>query len=339
MGQPDREVSVAVEQLADDVLRRRGGAGIDGVPMELYDFRRPERFDGQAVRSLDAAHELFTRRVSSGLGAMLRTVVQVEPLTVDQISYDDYLRAMPSPTLVVSVGLAPLPSPVLLEINLELALALLDRLLGGGMSGGGDDHPAVRRPTDLEAALLTDLVAVVLPAFEETLSSFLPVTAEVLGVEYNPQLVQIASPSESVLLFTFGMKVSQGMAAEGLLTVCYPAGAVAPLLEHVSSQLHAANVPDSVDERWTAALTESLSDVDVELRVTLDDSPVPARDLAALQVGDVLRLDHRIDRPVRGRVGDLDILLGHPGRRGRRLAVHVTELTVNPAELSYRSDA
>jgi flagellar motor switch protein FliM len=330
---------VAAEQLADDVLRRRSDVGVDGVPMELYDFRAPERFDGQAVRSLDAAHELFTRRVSSGLGAMLRTVVQLEPLTVDQISYDDYLRAMPSPTLIVSVGLAPLPSPVLLEINLELALALLDRLLGGGMSGEGENLPAARRPTDLESALLSDLVAVVLPAFEETLSSFLPVTAELLGVEHNPQLVQIASPSESVLLFTFGLRITQGMAAEGLLTVCYPAGAVAPLLEHVASQLHAANVPDTVDEHWTAALADSLSDVDVELRVTLDDSEVPARDLAALQVGDVLRLDHRIDRPVRGRVGDLDILMGHPGRRGRRLAVHVTSITTNPSDVSHRSDA
>jgi flagellar motor switch protein FliM len=327
---------VAAEQLAD--IRRRGDAVFDGALTELYDFRRPERFDGQAVRSLDAAHELFTRRVSSGLGSMLRAMVQLDPLTVDQISYDDYLRAMPSPTLLVSIGLAPLPTPVLLEINLELALALLDRLLGGGMNLDGSDLPAARRPTDLEGALLADLVAVVLPALEETLASFLPVHAEVLGIEHNPQLVQIASPSESVLLFTFGMRVTQGMTAEGLLTVCYPAGAVAPLLEHVASHLHAANLPASVDERWTAALAESLADVDVELRVTLDDSAVPARDLAALQVGDVLRLDHRIDRPVRGRVGDLDILVGHPGRRGRRLAVHVTSIATNP-DISHRSDA
>jgi flagellar motor switch protein FliM len=328
---------VAAEQLADDVLRRRGDAGADAAAVERYDFRRPERFDAQAVRSLDAAHELFTRRVASGLGSMLRAVVQLEPLTVDQISYDDYVRAMPSPNLLVAVGLAPLPTPVLLEINLELALALLDRLLGGGLAVDGSDLPAARRPTDIEAALLGDLVAVVLPAFEETLSSFLPVTAEVLGIEYNPQLVQIASPSESVLLFTFGMRVTQGMIAEGLLTVCYPVGAVAPLLEHVASQLHAASQPEVVDERWQGLLTEKLSDVEVDLRVTLDDSSVPARELAALQIGDVLRLDHRIDRPVRGRVGDLDVLRGHPGRRGRRLAVQITSL--NQPNASDRSDA
>lgn len=319
------------DQLADGPRRPAGAAS--GTAAERYSFRRPERFDPTAVRSLEAAHEIFTRKAATAWGTMLRSVVHIDPLSVDQISYDDYLRAMPSPNMLTVVGLAPLPTPVLLEINLELALALLDRLLGGGASGEDGPPAAARRPTDIESALLADLVGAAVPAVEEALSAFLPVTGEVAGVEYNPQLVQIAAPADSVLLFTFALRVTQGMAAEGLLTVCYPAGALTPLLERVASQLQAEKAPETGDAAWTAALTERLEGVDVNLRVTLDDSAVPMSELAALQVGDVLRLDHRIERPVRGRVGAMELFTAYPGRRGRRLAVQVTTVTADPADL------
>ena len=318
------------EQLAQG--RRREG-GESGPVAERYSFRRPERFDPSAVRSLEAAHEIFTRKAATALGTMLRSVVHIEPLAVDQLSYDDYLRAMPSPNMLAIIGLAPLPTPVLIEVNLELALALLDRLLGGGASGDGGVPTAARRPTDIESALLADLVGAAVPAVEEALSAFLPVAGEVTGVEYNPQLLQIAAPADSVLLLTFALRVTQGMAADGLLTVCYPAGALTPLLERVASQLQAEKAPDAGDPAWTAALVDRLEGVDVDLRVTLEDSAVSMAELAALQVGDVLRLDHRVDRAVRGRVGATDLFRAHVGRRGRRLAVQIAELGFDASQL------
>ncbi|MGM0817936.1 MAG: FliM/FliN family flagellar motor switch protein, partial [Actinomycetota bacterium] len=48
----------------------------------------------------------------------------------------------------------------------------------------------------------------------------------------------------------------------------------------------------------------------------------------SLAVGDVLRLDHRVGQTVEGVVGDAVVLEGHPGRRGRRLALQVTDLVM-----------
>lgn len=295
-----------------------------GEAAETYDFRRPDRFDQRAVRSLEAAHEIFTRRVASSWGAALRGVVNLEIAAVDQVAYDDYIRSLPSPDLIAVLGLSPLPGPVLVDCTIELALQLLDRLLG---AGGGVDSPVVtaRRPTDLESAVLADLMRRTVPALEETLGSFVPVEGELTGVEYNPQLLQAAAPSDSVLLFTFVVEVNQGMTAEGMLTVCYPAAVATALVDRITAQLRSSEPGVEVDEAWQAALHAGLEDVPVDISVALTDTRVPARDLAALDVGDVLRLDHRVDQPVRGLVEGREILLGHLGRRGRRLGVQVVE--------------
>jgi flagellar motor switch protein FliM len=304
-------------------------AGQLAAAVQPYDFRRPDRFDQAAVRSLEAAHEIFTRRVASAWGAALRGVVTLELAAVDQVTYDDYVRSLPTPALIAVLTLEPLPGPVIVDCTIELALQLLDRMLGAG--GSVPDAVTARRPTDLESAVLDDLVRRMLPGLEETLAAFLPVTGGLAGIEYNPQLVQAAAPSDTVLLLTFLVRATQGFAAEGMLTVCYPAGVATALVDRITSLLRADAPGAEVDAVWRGALAAALEDVPVELSVSLDETPVPARDLAALQVGDVLRLDHRIDRPVRGLVEGREVVRGHLGRRGRRLGLQVT---VPPAALS-----
>lgn len=302
-----------------------------------YDFRRPDRLDPHVVRSLEAAHEIFTRRIASSWGAALRGVVTLELAAVDQVSYDDYIRSLPTPDLIATLLLAPLPGPVLVDCTIELALQLLDRLLGSG--GGTASLVEARRPTDLESAVLHDLIRRVVPALEETLAAFVPVEGEIAGIEYNPQLVQAAAPADGVLVLSFLVRATQGFAAEGMLTVCYPAAAATALVDRITALLRNDAPGTEVDETWQAALHAGLAEVPVDVRVALDDVAVPARDLAALRVGDVLRLDHRVDHPVRGIVEGREVLSAHLGRRGRRLGVQIIDPPTRFGTPSDRSPA
>ncbi|MBW3657868.1 MAG: flagellar motor switch protein FliM, partial [Actinobacteria bacterium] len=145
----------------------------------IYDFRRPTTFAREHVRSLAVAHEVFVRRFASALNSALRTVVQMEPVSVEQMSYDDYIRSMPNPTVLTTVGLQPLPAAAVLEMNVQLALVLVDRMLGG------QGVPvAPRRPTEVETHLLHELVATGLGAFAETLKPLADVTPSIGDVDY-----------------------------------------------------------------------------------------------------------------------------------------------------------
>lgn len=286
-----------------------------------YDFRRTDLFNRDAVRSLQAAHELFTRRVASAWGSALRALVQLDPIGVDQVPYDAYIRSMPNPNILTILDVAPLPGSVVCELNPQLALALVDRMLGGKATLGGEPVE-LRRPTDLETALIGDLTGQLAAALTETLAAVPGCAASVEALEYNPQLVQVVPPSDTVLVLSYRLAVSQGINAEGLLTVCYPASTVMPLVDRLQQQRHGQNGAAALPER-NEVVVGQLADVVLPVTITFDHSLVPAADLVSLSEGDVLRLDQRLGATVRATVEGRTILEGHLGRRGRRLAFQV----------------
>lgn len=295
-----------------------------------YDFRRPSTLGRDVLRVLELGHETFSRRLGSGWGAELRSLVQVEPLGMDQSTYDDHVRSMPSPNVAILVALRPLPGTIVVDCNVQLALQMVERLLGA-VPAGGVAPP--RRPSEVEADLITHLAQQVVAALRETIAPLIDVELhpELVGLEFNPQLVQVAAPSDPALLLSYRIGVSGGMVASGFLTVAYPGPVLTPLLEMLAAR-RAADDRGHVDEGARATVAATLTDVPVTVAVRLNASPVSATDLAALRVGDVLRLDHRASAPVRGVVGDEDVLLAHLGRRGPRLAVQVREWLGGPPD-------
>lgn len=299
-----------------------GDAAESARTPRVFDFRRPSKFGREHVRVLENAHEVFARRLASGLGSALRGLVQLDPISIDQVSYDDYTRSMPNPNVIAVVDLPPLPGAAVLELNVQLALQLVDRLLGGrGMPVD------LRRPTELETYLLRDLMQLGVNAIGETLEPLLEAQPRLGALEFNPQLVQVAAPSDMVLLLSFRVSVSQGVQSEGLLTLCYPSGTLAPVLDKLSSQLAPERRTDGgADDALASALLEAHTrDIGVTVSAQLNASTLTAGDLGALQVGDVIRFDHRVDQPVRGIVGGRDLFTAHLGRRGRRLALQVDD--------------
>lgn len=295
---------------------------------EHYDFRRPSKFGREHVRSLEVAHEVFTRRFSSGVGAAMRAMLQLEPLSVDQVSYDDYIRSMPNPSVLTVVSLPPLPGAAIVEINVQLALVLVDRLLGGkGLPVES------RRPTELETYLLRELMGGALDAFRETMEPLLDVSPEIASLEFNPQLVQVAAPSDMVLLLSYRASIAQGRRAEGLLTICYPFPTLAPAMNRLVQHLWDEPSVSLDGGDPYRAMRENLSEVPAELSIRLRDSEISTREVLSLQPGDVLRLDHPAGALVRGVVEGDDVVVGHLGRRGRKLAVQVAGWVTQPGSL------
>jgi len=99
-------------------------------PAKLYDFRRPDKFSKEHLRSLRILHESFARMLGSSLTSYLSAGVQVRLTMLEQGTYDEYIQSLPTPTVIYVVGLAPLPGQAVVELNLPVARVLIDRLLG-----------------------------------------------------------------------------------------------------------------------------------------------------------------------------------------------------------------
>ena len=97
--------------------------------VKVYDFFRPNRFSKEQIRTIEMIHENFARLLSTFFSAQLRTAVDVKLLSVQELSYDEFIRSLIVPTVMALVrievgGDAPGNEP-------GPGLAILERLLGG----------------------------------------------------------------------------------------------------------------------------------------------------------------------------------------------------------------
>jgi len=281
---------------------------------KVFDFRRPSKFSREHMRGLEVVHEMFVRRASSTLSHRLRTVVSIEPFSTDQITYEDYIRSMPNPSVIGTVGLDPLPGSIVLEMSTQLALAFVDRLLGGE----GVKAP-MRGPTDIEGRVIRDILRSTVDSLKETLEPVQDVEPALRSVDFNPRFVQIVAPTEMILLLGYTVRLGSG--AEGIISLCYPFSTIEPALERLERRVRIEGAVAAEGE--TPPLAGVVPDLDVPLAIRLRTSPVPTSQLASLNVGDVILLDHRVDELARGEVGGCHLVTARLGRRGRRLAVQI----------------
>ena len=284
-----------------------------------FDFRNPSKMARDHVRQLELTHETFQRVMSTQLSSLLRTMVVIEPLAVDEVTYEEYVRSMPNPTVIGQMTLKPFPGVVLMEMGTSTALTLVDRFLGGLGKPG-----LVRRPTELEVPLLEDLFQIAAKAIEQTFEPIVEIDAHLELMEFNPNFAQAVNASEMVSVLSYSIGLTQGHASEGLLTLCYPFSMLNTAWEMAPAPEEPATKVED-EHRQEQAVAGTFSHLDVPVTVRLRHSPIGAADLAALKVGDVLRFDHKLDDPVLGVVGGKSIIEGRLGRKGSMAALEITK--------------
>lgn len=288
--------------------------------MATFDFRSPGKMAREHVRSLEVAHETFARLWGSILTNTLRSLVHLDLIGVQQLTYEEYVRSMPNPVVLGVTGLSPLPGNALIELDVPTGLTMVDRMLGGLGKPIG-----VRRPTELEATLLYELLEHGAYAMGETFSPFIEVHPELSSVEFNPHLVQTISPSEMALVLVYSVAIAHGSRSDGIMTVAYPFSLLQPAADRIGragwQDQPAVNLDD--DESTGHRLRGNLDEVDLPLSVSLRPSTLSAADLAGIEAGDVLTLDHSLDEPVRVLLGGADLIEARLGRRGKRRAVQI----------------
>src|ERR1019366_8151043 len=129
------------------------------APAAKFDFRRPDRIPKSQVRAIHLLHDTFVRNLMSSLSAYLRSYLIVNLVSVEQLSYSEFLDGLPSPTCMISLGLRPYDGNGVLELNPSLVFPILEMLLGGS----GKSSTAIQRDiTEIEQRLLDGLFRIIL---------------------------------------------------------------------------------------------------------------------------------------------------------------------------------
>lgn len=290
----------------------------DTRKIKIYDFKRPDKFSKEQIRTVSIMHETFARLTTTSLSAQLRSLVHVHVASVDQLTYEEFIRSIPTPTTLAVINMDPLKGNAVLEIDPAITFSMIDRLFGGT----GQGAKVSRDLTDIEQSVMEGIIVRILANMREAWTQVIDLRPRLGQIETNPQFAQIVPPSEMVVLVTLETKVGE---EEGMMNFCIPYLTIEPIISKLSSQFWFSSVRRSTTTQYLATLREKLATVDMEVVAEVGSINLSIKDVLSLQVGDVVRLSNtKVGDPLTLCVGNRKKFYCQPGVVGKKMAVQVT---------------
>lgn len=291
----------------------------DQRKIKIYDFKRPDKFSKDQIRTVSIMHETFARLTTTSLSAQLRSLVAVHVASVDQLTYEEFIRSIPNPTTLAVIDMDPLKGSAILEIDPAITFSIIDRLFGGQ----GEGAKFSRELTDIEQSVMEGIIVRVLGNLRESWSTVIDLRPRLGGIETNPQFAQIVPPSEMVVLVTLETKVGD---VEGMMNLCIPYLTIEPIISKLSAQYWYSSVRRGTTTENLNILRERLENIGVTIKAEIGRMQLTVRDVLALRAGDIIRLDNtRVSDPMVLMIGDRKKFLCRPGVVGNKLAVQVSK--------------
>jgi len=290
----------------------------DQRKIKIYDFKRPDKFSKEQIRTVSIMHETFARLTTTSLSAQLRSLVQVHVASVDQLTYEEFIRSIPNPTTLAVINMDPLKGSAILEIDPAITFSIIDRLFGGQ----GEGTKVTRDLTDIEQSVMEGIIVRILGNMREAWSQVIDLRPRLGQIETNPQFAQIVPPTEMVVLVTLETKVGE---VEGMMNFCIPYLTIEPIISKLSAQYWYSSVRRGTTTENLNILRERLSTIAVTMVAEIGAMDLTVRDVLSLRQGDVIRLQNtRTSDPMALKIGNRPKFLCKPGQVGNKLAVQIT---------------
>ncbi|MBI9097464.1 MAG: flagellar motor switch protein FliM [Spirochaetaceae bacterium] len=291
----------------------------DRKNIKIYDFKRPDKFSKEQIRTVSIMHETFARLTTTSLSAQLRSLVHVHVASVDQLTYEEFIRSIPSPTALAVINMDPLKGSAILEIDPAITFTIIDRLFGGT----GEGSKVNRELSEIEQSVMESIIVRILGNMREAWSQVIDLRPRLGQIETNPQFAQIVPPTEMVVLVTLETKVED---VEGMMNFCIPYLTIEPIISKLSAQYWYSSVRRGATTENLNILRERLSTIGVTLVAEVGSMNLPVRDVLSLTQGDIIRLQNtRVSDPMTLKIGNRPKFECRPGVVGSKVAVQITK--------------
>jgi len=291
----------------------------DTRKIKIYDFKRPDKFSKEQIRTISMMHDTFARLTTTSLSAQLRSMVHVHVASVDQLTYEEFIRSIPTPTTLAIINMDPLKGNAILEIDPAVTFSIIDRLFGGTGEGTKSQHEL----TDIESAVMEGIIVRILGNMREAWTQVIDLRPRLGQIDTNPQFAQIVPPSDMVVLVTLETKVSD---VEGMINFCIPYLTIEPIIGKLSTQFWFSTVHRGTTTENLNVLKDKLATVDINVVAEIGKINIPIREVLSLQVGDVVRLyNTKIGDPYSLNIGNKRKFMCRPGVIGKKMAVQITK--------------
>lgn len=318
----DRLLSMASEPEKPRVYRADGRRHDHdaGLKVEAYDFRNPVFLTEVDLRRLRLLHEDFIRYLAARLALFLRMECTLKMAKLTTLTYAKFTEGLPNPTHLCLFKSEPLNGVGILDINPRLALTLVDRVLGGR----GHSVKVDRYLTEIEIALLEDILRIVLEEWCAQWHHESELHPEIIGHENNGRFLQ-TSPKDAIVL-ALTIEFDFGDCAEPL-QIGVPYYMIEPMVKSIQARRNRDSTPARPDA--PAEWKDVYEHISLPVGAEWDAFELSLRELTRMRVGDVLELPATIvDQTVISLAGTPKFN-GTVGLDGDRVVVKLSEKIKN----------
>ena len=284
----------------------------------IYDFKRPNRVSKEQLRAIKGIHDKLARNLASQISSVMRSIVEIRLHSVDQMTYGEFLMSLPSPTSFNVFSIKPLDGNCVLEINPSIAFPMIDRLLGGN----GEGFETSRELTDIEVNLLDAILRMMMQRLKESWSMITDMYPNVEAKESSPNVVQIVSQNEIVIMVVMEIIVGN---SSGMVNICYPVIYLEPILSRLANRDIMLGETSAKKSR-NKELKTLIGRAEVLYEAILGKSIVSVNEFLNLKEGDILRLDRSANDKAIVTIDKKEVFLAEVGLHRFRKSIRIEEL-------------
>jgi flagellar motor switch protein FliM len=288
--------------------------------IKLYDFRSPQKFSKEHIRTLELIHDNYARIISNYLTGQTRQNVKVKIETVEQITYEEFIHSVQNPTIITIFKMPPLMGTIIFETNPQFSLQVIDVLLGGK----GDRKTETKEFTDIDKNIMRQVTTGMINNLKMAWDSILDVEPEVETIETNPAVNQTMAPNDPVALITFSVEMNK---RSTFINMCLPYLSVEKILDKLVVQYAFRSDDEDLLAESREKIEKGINKVDVDVIAELGHASLTVDDFLKLTVGDVIKLDTKSSSPVKVYIGNEECYYAKPGISGKKMGVVILDIT------------
>ncbi len=293
--------------------------------VKVYDFARPSKFSKEQLRTLEIIFESYARLVSTYLSGHLRTLVSVEVMSSEAVTYSEFSNALINPVILAVTDFRPLKGSILIELSPNMGYTIIDRVLGG--SGQGLEK--IREFTDIEHVILEKILLQFVQLLADPWENVVELDPILEKIETNSQVVQIISPNEIIALVTLNVKIGN---VAGMMNICIPHLVLESIMDKLNTKYWFAQKEQELGPSYGVYIQKMVEKSRIPIKAILGRTHITVEEFLELQRGDIIKLDKDIDADLDVYVGNILKFKGIPGEYKNKVAVKINQVVVREDE-------
>ena len=293
--------------------------GADDKQIKDYDFKRPTKFSREHLRTLEIIYEHYGRLLSTSLQVYLRKNIQISVTSSETVIFSEFTNALSNPVILGIVDFNPLPGNIIIELSPNLGFAMIDRMLGGQ----GVPLEKSRDFSEIEMTILQKLIVVCMQLMREPWKNVIDINPMMERIETNAQFAQVIAPSDMIAIVSLSVKIGD---VEGFMNVCLPFFTLEDVMDKLNTKYWFSTMQKDDKVDYEEHIESLIKRIDVPVKAVLGKSLVSVNDFLNLQVGDIIRLDARVDSEMEVFVGNIKKFTALPGSNRDQYAVRVASV-------------